>query len=114
MSKQQIRLTYAKPGTFLYYPLNTVVHPRGDMGFDEWGICECANLFWIDGKATYEGNNVFRVSSLDILEERDERYPDWGEEEIYLSVGLDGESGEFKWFLINQKEYTLKVDCLNA
>lgn len=107
MSKQ-VRITYAKPGTFLYYPLNTVIHPTGKMGFDEWGICECTNLFWIGEKDSVKGVNVLRLSLLDILDKRDEIYPDWGDEEMYLSVGLDGTSGEFKWFLLNEEQFKLK------
>ncbi|OGG77868.1 hypothetical protein A3A36_01315 [Candidatus Kaiserbacteria bacterium RIFCSPLOWO2_01_FULL_52_12b] len=111
MSKQ-IRLIYASPGTFLYFPLPMVIHPKGNRGLDEWGVCECTNLFWLGGEAFVGGQNVLGVSSLDISEKRDETYADWGEEEIYVSVGIDG-NGNLTWFLLNQEEYEKRKEMLH-
>ncbi|MDP2665258.1 MAG: hypothetical protein Q8P23_01225 [bacterium] len=106
MSKSKIGLTQANPGTLIYYSLNHLTRSARESGvdFNEWGVCECGNLYWVGRQVLVEGKNTLQLSLLEILNRRDERYSEWGDEEILLFVGMDGQSGEFKWFLLNKEE----------
>ena len=97
-------LTPVSPGNLIYYSLDALTRPKKSVGFDEWGICEYGNLLWVGEKGSIEGKDILRVSLLDISDKRDERYPDWGDEELYVFAGFD-ESGGFRWFLLNAEEF---------
>lgn len=107
MSNSKIGLTQADPGILVYYTLRnlTCYAKENSVDFDDWGICNHRDIFWVGKRVAVDGKNALRVSLLDILESRDERYPDWGDEEINLFVGTDAETGEFKWFLLNKEEW---------
>ena len=94
-----------EPGIMIYYTLDSLKRPTQHIDADAWGVCEYAGSFWIGKEVSVGGKNVLRIPFQDILDKRDEQYVDWGDEETYLLFGLDEETGEFKWFLLNKEEF---------
>ena len=93
-----------EPGVMRYYTLDELKGPAGEANWHDWGICEYDRQLWVGDRVSIEGRDVMRLSLLEILERRDDEYPDWGDEETYVLLGLD-KQGAFSWFLLNKKEF---------
>lgn len=105
MAKRLTRAVHATPGTLLYYSLNRLKRPARHEDWDAWGICEYKYHFWVGRRVSIEGKDTLRLPLLDVLERKDEEYPDWGDEEVYLLYGIDDRSKAFQWLLLNKEEF---------
>ncbi|OGG76583.1 hypothetical protein A2950_00415 [Candidatus Kaiserbacteria bacterium RIFCSPLOWO2_01_FULL_55_19] len=93
-------------GSFFSLSLDRLTRParKEEMNFAECGVCEHEDHYWIGERAQVEGKDVLQVTVLDLLEKRDQEYPSWGDEEVYVIVGRNGVSKEFIWYLLNKEE----------
>lgn len=116
MSKSsKIGLTQANPGVLVYYTLNHLTRYARENGvtFDDWGICGYENVFWVGRDVFIGGKQALKLPLLEVLDMRNEKYPEWGDEDILLFVGIDGQSGEFKWFILNREESKMAMTQYN-
>ncbi len=70
----------------------------------DWGICEHDNCYWESYEAFIENQSLMRLSLLEIKEQREKEYGEWGDEEVYVVVGRTLPNAEFKWFLLSKPE----------
>ncbi|MDP1690056.1 MAG: hypothetical protein Q8L52_02540 [bacterium] len=105
ITDRMIKETYLEPGGLRYYLLHDLKRAAEGVEWNDWGICEYECHVWAGVRVAIEGKDILRLTLLDVLEKRDEQYPEWGDEEVYLQVKIDEETGEFTWFLKNQEEF---------
>ncbi len=105
ISNEAIRATYLGPGELRYYSLDDLKKAAEDADFTDWGICEYNSHYWAGIRVSVEGKDALRLTLFEVLEKRDEEYGDWGDEEVYLMVGVDEDSHAFKWYLLNEEEF---------
>ena len=96
---------HLEPDTMMFYTLDSLKRPARNVDWDTWGVHEHGGNFWIGHQSLVDGKDALRLPLLDILEKRDEEYPDQGDEEVYVLFGIDGKTGAFKWFLLSKEEF---------
>lgn len=99
-----IRVQHVEPGNSIHYPLTYFKRVPGGIDWVDWGVCSYKYDFWIGQRGIVKGEDILRLSSLDIVERRDEEYPEWGDEEVFVSVGPNDKDGGIKWRLLNKDE----------
>lgn len=92
-----------EPGFLVYYTLDELIRSGEVANPDEWGICGIGNTFWIGEQAIQGGEDVLLVPLSEILKKRQAMYPDLADEKIYVFAGIDEETDEFVWFLLNEE-----------
>ncbi|MDP1690057.1 MAG: hypothetical protein Q8L52_02545 [bacterium] len=100
-----IKAMHPSPGEMIYFTLDSLRRPARRADQSAWGVHEHEGSFWVGDEALVGGKKALRLPLLDILEKRDEQYPDRIDEEVYLLFGLDTETDAFKWFLLNKEEF---------
>lgn len=105
MSESRIGITQADKGCLVYYHLNHITQAICGSNIDigEFGVCEYENLYWVGKRVSVEGRDTLRLTLADVLDRRDMKYEEWGDEELVLFVGID-KTDTFRWFLLNQDE----------
>lgn len=98
-----IPATHASPGSSVFYPIHHLKRPAKEVNWDEWGICEYGCNFWVGNKAFIAGENILRVSLLEVFDKKDEEYPEWEDKETFLLVGRD-KNEIFRWCVLNREE----------
>lgn len=110
MAKPDIKLMRVGRGFLAYYTLDELTKRQKNADPSEWGICgaECdnENFFWLSKRVVQSGEDVLRLPLSKILEMRNELHPSWGDEELYVFVGIQAETGRFVWSLTNEEEAT--------
>jgi hypothetical protein len=71
---------------------------------DDWGVCEYENRYWVGCQGYVDGKQVLRASLLDLIEQKEREYPEWGDEEIYIISGRKRPEEPITWFLLNKSE----------
>ena len=104
-----IRAQHVEPGKSVYYPLTCFKDSLRDIDWVDWGVCEYKHNFWIGQTGAVEGEDILRLSFFDIAERRDEEYPDWGDEEVYVRIDPKN-GGGFDWRLLNKEEVAVIMD----
>ncbi len=99
-----LRVQHVKPGESIHYPFTYFKQLPEDIDWVDWGVCEHKHDFWIGERGSVDGEDILRLSSFDIAERRDEEYPEWGDEEVFVSVSPSGDGGGIKWRLLNKNE----------
>ncbi len=96
--------SFVEPGMKWYYTLDELTRPTRHKDWNDWGVCEYEHHFWVGDRVSVEGKDTLRLSLAEIMTQRDEEYPDWGDEEVYLLVGRDHD-GTFSWYLCSKPEF---------
>lgn len=104
---KRLEIQYVDPGGMAFYSLDCLKRPakKESANWDIWGVCEENRYFWLGYRVVMNGRDVLRVSLLEVMDRKEEEYPDWGDEEIYLMMGFDPKSGAFVWYLLNKDEF---------
>lgn len=110
MREFEIGTIRMEPGSILYFSLAQLAHAARayEIDFGEWGLCELDDHYWVGTQCGIKGKEVLRVSVLDAFEKRNELYPDWGDEEVFLFAGRESTSRAFQWFLLSEEDWQRK------
>ena len=68
----------------------------------ESGVCGLDDCLWIGRGRSFRGKTTLRVSLLDIEESAGKEYPYYGFEEIEVLYGVNRQTSEFVWFLMEK------------
>lgn len=106
METVNIKATVVNPGKIMIIKFsalarierNQVIEP------DEWGICGHENCFWVGERGEVDGEEVLRLTYQEIENRRNEKYSEWGDEELYLHIGPGIKEKKFAWYLLNEEE----------
>jgi hypothetical protein len=92
------------PGEMLCYPFLIFTRLGESIDQDDCGVLEFCNVYWTGKRAFVNGQDALRLSVSQINEERQEKYADWGDDEIYVLVGREEMTKKFSWLLLNEEE----------
>lgn len=94
------------PGQCMAYRFSDLIRfaEAHEINLAEWGICEHDNCYWESYEAFLGNQSLLRLSLLEIKEQRDREYAEWGDEEVYVIVGRTLPNAEFTWFLLSEPE----------
>lgn len=94
------------PGQYISYQFSKLIRFAREkkLNLSEWGLCEHNNLYWMGNECFAGSEPILRLSLLDIKEQKDREYSEWGDEEVFVVAGRTLPDEQFKWFLLSKPE----------
>jgi hypothetical protein len=102
----KIDLTHARIGDLNFFPLEFLTrHAKNkNISVEKWGICQYGNTIWLGSPASNTVSFVLKLPLLEVIEKREEVFPDWGDEELFVFFRVDPNEGQFQWFLLTKPQ----------
>lgn len=103
----RIVATKVPPGRYIAHKFGELIRfaQAKALNLSVWGICEYRDNYWVGNECFLENNDsLMLLSLLDVREQREKEYAEWGDDEIYVIAGRTLPDREFKWFLLSKPE----------